>query len=149
MLDIPWWYYLISLIVGLIVWFIRKKPCLGILVGYSFLILVETILIRAPFNGNHIKLELFWSWRVLEAQRNQIIANILMFVPVGVFSGWLWKWRGILYGVGLSVLIEVLQLMSCRGLCEFDDVMHNTLGTAIGIGVVILLKHMFIKEECK
>ena len=145
----PWWYYLISLVIGLIVWFIWKKPCLGILVGYSFLILVETILIRESFYGEHIKLEPFWSWRVFETQRDQIMANIIMFIPVGLISGWLWKWRGILLGVGLSVMIEVLQLMSRRGLCEFDDVMHNSLGTAIGIGIVVLLNHMLIKEEYK
>ena len=72
-----------------------------------------------------------------------------MFIPIGAIAGWLWKWRGIWVAVGLSVLIELLQLLTQRGLCEFDDVIHNCLGAAVGIGLVTLLRYVFIKEECE
>ncbi len=109
-------------------------------VGYAFLILAETILIRKPFTGQHLKLELFWSWRAWSVQREQILTNVVMFIPVGVLAGRLWKWRGLWVAVGLSVVIEILQLVTARGLCEFDDVMHNVIGAAIGVGIVIFLK---------
>ena len=61
------------------------------------------------------------------------MANILLFIPLGIFVGDLWKWKGLLVGVGLTVSIELFQLISRRGLFEFDDIIHNTLGTVIGI----------------
>lgn len=65
---------------------------------------------------------------------------MIMFVPVGVLAGWLWRWRGVLIAAGMSIAIEALQLVTGRGLCEFDDVFHNVAGAAIGIGIVMLLK---------
>ena len=70
-----------------------------------------------------------------------------MFMPVGVFAGYLWKWRGLIFAVLLSIAIELLQFVSCRGLCELDDVLHNSIGAVIGLGIVILIKKLFIKEK--
>lgn len=120
------------------VWRIWKKPSLGLLVGYAFLILTETVLIRKPFLGEHIKLELFWSWKQWSVQKNQILTNVVMFVPIGVLVGWLWKWRGLLVAAGLSLLVEVLQLITSRGLLEFDDVLHNMIGAVVGVGIVMV-----------
>ena len=111
---------------------------MGLLIGYAFLLLAETVLIRKPFIGEHIKLELFWSWKQWNVQKEQILTNVIMFVSVGVLVGWIWKWRGLWIAAGLSVVIEVLQLITARGLCEFDDVLHNMIGAAIGVGVVML-----------
>ena len=146
-MDIPWWYFLISILIALVIWCVWKKPYLGILIGYSFLIFTETILIRTPFDGEHLQLELFWSWKAWETQRNQVIANVIMFIPVGVFVGCLWKWRGVIFAVVLSVAIELLQLVSCRGLCELDDVLHNSFGAVIGLCITILIKKLLIKEK--
>ena len=41
-----------------------------------------------------------------------------------------------------SMLVERAQLVSFRGLFEFDDVIHNALGTAIGILLVLGLRRM-------
>jgi glycopeptide antibiotics resistance protein len=119
---------------------VRGKIALGLLIGYVFLILAETVLIRKPFVGEHIKLELLWSWRAWSVQRSQIIANVIMFVPVGMLTGCLWKWRGILVAAGLSVGIEILQLVRGRGLCELDDVVHNCVGAVIGMGILMLIR---------
>ncbi|OPZ41918.1 MAG: VanZ like family protein [Bacteroidetes bacterium ADurb.BinA104] len=127
-------------------WRVWKKPSLGLLIGYVFLILAETVLIRKPFVGEHIKLELFWSWRAWNVQRGQILTNVIMFVPVGVLVGWNWRWRGLWVAAGLSVFIEVLQLITARGLCEFDDVIHNCVGAVIGVGVVMIGRKLFKGE---
>jgi hypothetical protein len=110
----------------------------GILSAYIFLVLAETIFIRQSFIGQHFQPELFWSWRVWNVQRGQIIANVIMFVPVGVLSGLLWKWKGVFVAAGLSLGIEILQLVTSRGLCELDDVIHNMIGALIGVGVVMI-----------
>ena len=108
------------------------------LIGYAFLILAETVLIRKPISGQHFNPELFWSWRAWKVQQSQILTNVIMFAPVGVLTGHRWKWRGLWVAAGLSVGIEILQLITARGLCEFDDVFHNMIGAAIGVGIVVL-----------
>ena len=35
------------------------------------------------------------------------------------------------------MLIELAQLVSCRGLFAFDDVIHNALGSAVGVLIAL------------
>ena len=70
-----------------------------------------------------------------------------MFVPVGVLAGCRWKLKGILAAAGLCVGIEILQLVTARGLCEFDDVFHNMIGAVIGIGVVMIGRKLLGESE--
>lgn len=146
-LELPWWYYIIAVAVGMVVWKIRKRLSLGFLAGYAFLILAETVLIREPFVGRHFQPELFWSWRVWCEQKNQILLNIVMFIPVGILGGWMWKWLGLFAATGFSLTIEILQLITARGLMEFDDVFHNAAGAAVGIGIVMIVKKLIRAEK--
>ncbi len=139
LLDIPWWYYAIAALIGAVVWKTWRWES-GLLAGYAFLILAETVLIRKPFEGSHFQPEIFWSWRAWKVQKNQILTNVVMFIPVGVLAGRLWKWKGLLVAAGLSGLIEVLQVLTARGLMELDDVMHNMVGAVVGAGLVILFR---------
>lgn len=43
--------------------------------------------------------------------------------------------------------IEILQLITARGLCEFDDVFHNMIGAVIGVGIVMVLNRMRAKSN--
>ena len=104
-------------------------------------------MIRKPFDGEHLKLELFWSWKQWTVQKNQILTNIVMFIPVGMLGGKIWRWRGLIVASELSVAIEVLQLVSQRGLCEFDDVFHNMIGAAVGSGIMLLTAVMVSRKE--
>lgn len=70
-----------------------------------------------------------------------------MFVPVGFLISDLWKWKGLWDAAGLSAFIEILQLLTRRGLCELDDVFHNMIGTAIGIGLATALNKIKDNEE--
>ena len=80
-------------------------------------------------------------------QQNQILANVIMFLPVGVLAGRIWRWRGLWVAAGLSVGIEILQLITARGLCEFDDIFHNMIGAVIGIGVVMIGRKLLGESE--
>ena len=142
LLDIPWWYYAVAVLLCVAVWKIWKKPSLGLLIGYAFLLLAETVLIRKPFVGEHIKLELFWSWKQWSVQKNQILTNVAMFIPIGALAGWLWKWKGLLVAAGFSIAIELLQLVTTRGLMEFDDVLHNMIGAVVGVGIALIKKRI-------
>lgn len=80
-------------------------------------------------------------------QQNQILANVIMFLPVGVLAGRIWRWRGLWVAAGLSMGIEILQLITARGLCEFDDIFHNMIGAVIGIGVVMIGRKLLGESE--
>lgn len=147
LLEIPWFYYTIAVLLGVVVWWVWKKASLGLLTGYYILLLAETVLIRKPFVGTHFQPELFWSWRAWSAQKNQILTNIVMFIPIGVLVGRIWRWRGLWVAAGLSSLIEILQLITARGLMEFDDILHNCFGAAIGIGIAMLFRKLSRDEE--
>ena len=55
-----------------------------------------------------------------------------------------WK-IGLLIGISISFSIELLQLVLCRGLFEFDDIIHNSLGFLIGI----LISNRILRKSCK
>lgn len=74
-------------------------------------------------------------------QQNQILTNIIMFIPVGVLTGRIWRWKGLWVAAGLSIAIELLQIVTSRGLCEFDDVFHNMIGAVIGTALVIAVSY--------
>ena len=70
-----------------------------------------------------------------------------MFVPVGFLISDLRKWKGLWDAAGLSAFIEILQLLTSRGLCELDDVFHNMIGAAIGIGIAMAFSKIKNSEE--
>lgn len=82
-------------------------------------------------------------------QKEQILTNVIMFVPIGVLAGLILRWKGLWVATGLSLGIEILQLVTSKGLCEFDDVIHNMIGAVIGIGIVMIGNIFVRKEECK
>ena len=64
-----------------------------------------------------------------------------MLLPIGIFLplayGKKIDWKvGLLIGIGISSSIELLQLVLCRWLFEFDDIIHNSLGFLIGIVII-------------
>ena len=91
----------------------------------------------------------FWSYKkaiASHALRKEILANILMFVPVGALLPLTVK-RPILIGIGFSVFIEMMQLFTHRGLCETDDVISNTIGLLLGFGLYKIGKTLYHQVE--
>lgn len=76
--------------------------------------------------------------------------NVAFFIPLGMLVWVVLKkkqwWRALELGCAVSILIEVLQLVLKRGMCEFDDVMHNTLGCMVGYGLVKVLASL--RRQC-
>lgn len=74
------------------------------------------------------------------------LLNICMFLPVGFFLKC--GYRSVTYkkvfliGFIVSFFVELLQFTFSKGLCEVDDVIHNSLGCMVGcwIGKVITKK---------
>ena len=64
-----------------------------------------------------------------------LVGNIAWFVPIGFLlplSTRIKPWLAILCGAGLSLLIEASQYLFSVGCTDIDDLIFNTLGTAIG-----------------
>ena len=143
--------------------------------GYAFFLLYATFLSRSVAQYYSYRLELMWSLKntfslngepesllfsrfsticldnpeMLEA----IVINLLLMVPVGyllplvaaVRSKAVRGWQIIISGFMLSVLIEVIQLVTRLGMLDVDDVVFNTTGTAIGY---TLYRYIFNKTKC-
>lgn len=111
-----------------------RRIAFVLLVASVFYILCKTLLLRTPFEGKHYEPELFWSYKVLDIEWMQMLCNVLLFIPFGmtlsVFDRKLL--RVLLIGCLFSFCIELTQYWLKLGLCEWDDVFHNSLGTLIG-----------------
>lgn len=93
---------------------------------YILIILWITLFFREP-----MKVRIFRGlfWEIEMGYWNNIIQNILLFIPLGFLIG---GKRGIIAGALLSIGIELTQYIFSLGYCELDDVLNNTIGAAIG-----------------
>ncbi len=69
----------------------------------------------------------------------QFYLNVMIFVPIGYLLPYVFRWfrarvrvRPVCFCLLLSFLVENLQLISRRGMYDFDDIISNTLGGWIG-----------------
>lgn len=134
----------------------RRKICnILLLCVYLLIVLYVTLISREVVIGNTANFCPFWSYRVTGEMRNNVFAecalNILLFIPVGALSYLNTKRliTSFATGVVLSCMIEILQFFSHRGFCETDDVIHNTLGTVVGIGICKLVVFIFHPSQNK
>lgn len=120
----------------------------SVLVIYLLATLCITILLRPENDSFRFNLTPFWSYAAVEKRPYgglfvQIILNVILFVPIGALFCKIFKpcrfWKFLLPGIILSAFIEFMQLVLKRGLCEIDDVIHNSLGYMIGYGLCYLI----------
>lgn len=131
------------------------KLSVGLLaIEYVLLIYFATVIFREYSENVEYNFSLFWSYRAIENGRELLaenIMNVVVFVPVGVLlccvSCRLKWWMVLLIGFGISVSIETLQYFFHKGFSEVDDVMHNTLGCAIGILIVAIIKGIWLLQK--
>lgn len=126
---------------------------LPFLVFYLSFILTITILERIPTRQPRYELDLFWSYKAIMKGTKKLLAenvwNVMLFIPLASMLAILLDarmvhgrkhriWLSVLICLLFSVGIEVVQLVTHRGLFEYDDIVHNTLGAVIG-GVAVAL----------
>ena len=78
-----------------------------------------------------------------------LILNICMFVPFGFllpicFGKIKRAWKIYLCGFGFALFIEVVQLITGRGVFETDDIINNTIGAMIGYGLFSVARLIFV-----
>lgn len=101
---------------------------------YVYFILIQTIIGRSV-QAEPIFQGLFWE--IQNGMWLDIRLNILLFVPLGFLIG---GWKGVLCGFVLSCGIELTQFVYQLGFCELDDVLNNTIGSAIGVGLNVVIR---------
>ena len=139
-------WLLVALRAGYLLW--HKKILLSqavsgmLLLIFLGVVFCSTVFARQPKDYREYRLELFWSWKeVFHGDRELLkenLLNILLLFPVGfllppLFHKKLPWWFGLLAGLIISAAIEIGQLVLCRGLFEWDDMVHNSLGCMLGL----------------
>ena len=128
-----------------------KRVALTVLLPYLYLGIISTVIKRRVGTKYHFNLKPFWTIKTILSDGREkawllkeVILNILMLMPVGLMAPVLYKKRKIVktlfLGIGISLLIEAFQLIEHRGLAEIDDVIFNTLGVLIGLGIYSIVK---------
>lgn len=125
----------------------------ALMITYIFIVFSSTVFCRPEKSYYDYNLTPFWSYRNIVKYHNmkllsEDILNCILLLPAGVLyqisSGKSVK-RAALLGFCISVTIEVLQLVLRRGLFEFDDIFHNTLGCAAGAYFIKIAVRKFSK----
>ncbi|MCD8052459.1 MAG: VanZ family protein [Lachnospiraceae bacterium] len=133
---------------------------IALLITYIAVIFFITLIIRVQASSPRAEWIPLWSWYEVLFHHDrglfeEIWLNVVLFVPVGVLLTLLYELRPstVFYiGFGFSAFIEFMQLITCRGLFEWDDMLHNALGCLLGYGLVrVAMKdiHMRLKYRIK
>lgn len=122
--------------------FTKRVIIAGVIFSVYIAVVVGlTLLNRIPLEEHSAILKFFWSYgewiQGNEQALREIIGNIVMLIPYGsllpIFYQRFRKFQWILAAsFAFTLLIEVTQYFTCRGLFELDDLIHNTIGGLIG-----------------
>ena len=81
----------------------------------------------------------FWTYRAqlgMRAVVHNLLGNVAVFVPFGFFMPMASKYRSffmtVCYSFGLSLCVEVFQLLTRVGSFDVDDLLLNTIGGLAG-----------------
>ncbi|WP_066071701.1 VanZ family protein [Neobacillus soli] len=98
-----------------------------------------------PFAGSIIKND--------QKDIGEIIYNVFAFIPFGIYISMLKPNRPFLKRIvpiaGVSLLFEVLQFIFAIGGSDITDLLGNTLGGMIGVGVYIVFCKLFSTKANK
>lgn len=133
-----------------------------VLSAYILVVFAAAVFARNPDDVYHCELVLFWSYHAIIVHGKTTLIwenfwNILMLLPYGLLlplvnpGKMVEKQKDapitIVTGFLCTLTIELLQLIFKRGLFEFDDIFHNTLGVGIGYFLYKLFAGIHLKAE--
>ena len=150
--EIPVFAYLVFIAICVVLWailssaFVNKKVWVyinrSLVVVTVVSVFFVTLFTRNAQQTQQIELTPFAALklaRIYPDVYNQMILNIVLFLPLGLSLPFCFYDKikhpimvTICLGLGLSVIIEVLQYKLQCGYSELDDVILNTLGVACG-----------------
>lgn len=129
-----------------------------LLLTFLAVVFGSTVFTRNPGSEPKYELELFWSWKkvIYEGSRSLLkenLLNMILLFPMGILLPVVrWRrlsWRqGFLSGAAVSAAIELCQLLLCRGLFEWDDMIHNGIGCMAGCMLSGIAVQFIQKKHC-
>ena len=129
----------------------RVQIIAGLLLFTYYCIVLESTVFTRKNQGYHAyELEVFWSWKdVIFYHSREMLKENLLNIALLLFPFYkrLRWWQGLAMGLIASAVIEVLQLVLCRGLFEFDDMIHNGFGCMLGSMLAGLLFQKLINSN--
>ena len=144
---------------------IIQAVCGLLLLTFLAIVFGSTVFTRTP-GIRQYQLEVFWSWKEIlrigkcgrlgstmgDGLLQENLLNILLLFPAGILlpgvTGRKLKWwMGLLVGITVSSAIEISQLWLCRGLFEFDDIIHNGIGCMMGAVLGSVVAHLLAGKE--
>ena len=126
-----------------------------LLLIFIFIVLGSTVFTRVPDKVEAYKLMPLWSWNeVIKGDIELLEENLLNFLllfPFGFLLPFVFyrkiSWnKALLMGLAFSFFIETSQLILHRGLFEWDDMIHNSLGAMIGCIIANKIFEKFVKN---
>lgn len=122
----------------------RLKMVLSIILWlYVLVVLYFTVIGRYSHEEYTVRLQFLYSYRNYfltgdAYELRGIIVNIVMFIPFAFLSAALFRDKKpviitLALGLALTLIIELLQLITHTGTFEIDDILNNLLGTIFGI----------------
>ena len=162
-LRMPQGYYAAALVLGVLLFFLFRKErlvkrlAISLLCPYLFLVLGTTVLKRRTMASMRYFLSPFRLHRQIlrngisrsRYQVAQVLLNVLLLSPIGMLMPCMVKKKWVVVPVGFcfSLLIEVLQLVLRKGTFEVDDLINNTAGVVIGLGINLLGEKLFGRKR--
>ena len=84
---------------------------------------------------------------------DEIINNVIVFIPVGAYFSLLFKNKSVLKAIGsvlgISFIYEIIQFIFAIGASDITDLLGNTLGGVIGIALFVLFAKILDKNTVK
>jgi glycopeptide antibiotics resistance protein len=131
----------------------KRPPTLTIILFVIYaLLLVGIILFKFPFNyeltenGRELNLIPFaGSFASHRFGASEVLENALIFAPLGLYLSMVFRWsfgRRVLVIAAVSVLFEAIQYAFAIGRSDITDVIENTAGGIVGIGIYVLANRL-------
>ena len=133
----------------------KQRNLTKILFSVYFLLLVWILLFKMSFSfeelhrSRSINIIPFAGTATVNGRihMTEIINNVIVFIPVGIYACMLkQEWsiiKKISVGFFISLGIEFLQFVLAIGATDITDLIGNTLGGIVGIGVFYLFSKFF------
>lgn len=134
---------------------IQKRICLLLLLLWFAILLWITVFSREVSSDYRIEFRLFHDFYMDEYKKHITVKetlinyanNILLFVPCGLLANSIIGSRvhhhhliAVMAGLFISLIVEICQYLIPCGLCELDDLVMNTIGTAVGVWISGMVK---------
>ena len=137
---------------------IKKSQAIATLILFLFLgIAFASTVFTRNIGTRTYKLIPFWSWFEVIVHHQwglleENLLNVILFFPIGCLLPFVYN-RSVAiktsFKIGwmISATIETCQLIFCRGLFEWDDMIHNSLGCVVGCMIASKLFTYFSNKK--